>query len=484
MKRASIALIIILTFTTSFAQLSPDRFDPFLGDFWFGIYMQEIKIGYAKISLKKDNSLTWEYSTEMTMKFTAGQTDISLKSEDSRIYSGNEATLIANRYKNEGEIGAIVISGNRDGHKYKFEMDIMGNKRTKSLDFPLETLDDYLMVQMKALKGDVEVGEEILQKVFVFDPNVLGTMEHIITLTGKSELVLGGLPTHVYTFNDSIPSLNISGMSAIDMNGNLIYQEYPSMAMVMKLESEETVKDFDAGYDIFANSIIKTEHGPQDPTTITKATYRLFGITEDELPDNNWVYVDRANNDTLKLVVSIIEDDEDLLHELPDDLPPEFDEYLKSEDLIQSDDEDIVSLANQIKGDDPAGYPTAVKINSWVYENINKQFSPDISNAVQTLKLRRGDCGEHSALAVALLRAAGIPARVAAGISYVPTLNGFGYHAWVEAYVGKWIQMDPTWGEEIADATHIMLSRGSLDRQIAGIMGTMNKLKIEILDYE
>lgn len=188
--------------------------------------------------------------------------------------------------------------------------------------------------------------------------------------------------------------------------------------------------------------------------------------------------------DTIEITISSPLNDYKLPQKLSLNFPYAILKYLISEPLIQSETEEIKALADSIKGKNHTDFQTAKAINRWVFENINKQFCPDISNAVQTLKLKRGDCGEHSALTVALLRAAGIPAQIAVGIAYVPSLNGFGYHAWVEVYVGEWIQMDPTWGEDIADAMHIMLARGSLDEQITGINGSMNNLQVEILEFK
>ena len=70
---------------------------------------------------------------------------------------------------------------------------------------------------------------------------------------------------------------------------------------------------------------------------------------------------------------------------------------------------------------------------------------------------RAGDCTEHARLMVALCRAVGLPAREVGGVTWVPDLEGFGYHAWVEVWVGRWITSDPSWNELPANATHIQM---------------------------
>jgi transglutaminase-like putative cysteine protease len=96
------------------------------------------------------------------------------------------------------------------------------------------------------------------------------------------------------------------------------------------------------------------------------------------------------------------------------------------------------------------------------------------------LKTRAGDCNEHAALLTALLRSAGIPARECVGLVYAN--DRFFYHAWTEAYVGRWISMDATLNQMPTDATHLKLVQGGLDRQ-TDIIPLIGKLKLSVMDY-
>jgi len=95
--------------------------------------------------------------------------------------------------------------------------------------------------------------------------------------------------------------------------------------------------------------------------------------------------------------------------------------------LVQSDDRNIRGQAAEIVGKEKDSLEAAKKLNTWVYEAVNKQPVVSIPSAVEVLKQRVGDCNEHTTLYTALARAAGIPARMAAGIVYMK--NGFYYHA-------------------------------------------------------
>ena len=120
----------------------------------------------------------------------------------------------------------------------------------------------------------------------------------------------------------------------------------------------------------------------------------------------------------------------------------------------------------------------AERINTWVYDSLQKSITIGVPSAVATLRARKGDCNEHTQLTVALMRAAGIPARVAAGLAY---LDGkFYYHAWPEVWLERWVAVDPTFGQFPADAAHLRLTVGGLGRQ-ADLLRLMGPLKIDVL---
>jgi len=86
-----------------------------------------------------------------------------------------------------------------------------------------------------------------------------------------------------------------------------------------------------------------------------------------------------------------------------------------------------------------------------------------------------------------MARALGLPARIAVGMVYVH--GAFYYHAWPEVYLdagrgrGLWLPVDPTLNQFPADATHLRLARGGLDKQ-AAILPLIGRLKMTVLDLE
>ena len=481
MKAFVAAILISFCCIPAIADIDSEQFNSMRGVDWYGIYMENSKIGYATIIFDKGDLNTWNYKTYFFLQLEMNQTVATITSTETRIYSGIDGQLTSNTYETNSGMGVVKGKGNLKNGQYDVEIDIMGQKTSKNFTPPVESLDDLLAVQLKARQGNLKPGETFNQNVFVPDPSFLDTMTHIISFTGEQKSRLGAVDSRVYTFRDSIPVMRVAGNSYLDESGRIIMQEFPSMGVVLKLEPEAMAKSLDTGFDMLKDNLIKATNGPANSYNVSHAEYVISGLAIDQLPESSRLQVIPLSADSARITITRDKIDSfDLKLPITD---PELQPYLQPELLTQSDNEEIIKLAKDIIGTETNAYRATRLINQWVFKNIRKEFSPDISNAYQTLKTRRGDCGEHTALTIALLRAVGIPARGLGGIAYVPTMSGFGYHAWVEVYVGRWLQIDPTWGEDNADATHIALARGNLKDRLIGIMGLMKTLRIEILNY-
>jgi len=160
------------------------------------------------------------------------------------------------------------------------------------------------------------------------------------------------------------------------------------------------------------------------------------------------------------------------------DLDPVF---LKGDAFIQAEHPKIRAQALEIvEGiDDP--WRRAVAIYDWVYTRLDKEPVPSLPSALEVLETRRGDCNEHAVLFAALARASGLPTRVAVGLVWSDDYDGFYYHAWPEVHVGRWIAMDPTLGQPLADATHLELLEGGVERW-PRLLPYLGRLEIEILE--
>ncbi len=152
----------------------------------------------------------------------------------------------------------------------------------------------------------------------------------------------------------------------------------------------------------------------------------------------------------------------------------EFAPYLKPTADIRADDQTIIDKAKEIAGSDRDAWSVARKLSDWTHANITWKVVDD-ATAAQTLATREADCYEFSKLYVAMARSLGLPARIVSGLAY--SGSSFGGHAWVEVYIGRWIELDPTWGTNFVDATHIKTSNGALVSYAA-----LDLIKVDVLD--
>ena len=171
-------------------------------------------------------------------------------------------------------------------------------------------------------------------------------------------------------------------------------------------------------------------------------------------------------------------------------LDPDAQRHLAPEPLIESDAPEIMAEAEKAVAGVEGARARAERLTRYVNGLLDKKPTVSLPSAREVLRTKVGDCNEHTALYVAMARAVGIPARIAVGLVYVQGAQGaFYYHAWPEVYIvegngrGLWLPVDPTLNEFPADATHLRLARGGLDRQ-ASIVPLIGRLRMNVLELE
>lgn len=99
----------------------------------------------------------------------------------------------------------------------------------------------------------------------------------------------------------------------------------------------------------------------------------------------------------------------------------------------------------------------AKRVNTFVFDWItDKDYTVGFASALEVCRNPRGDCTEHSVLAVALLRRLGVPARGVTG--WVGLGEVLGLHFWVEVRLqDRWVPLDPTLDQVPASALRIKL---------------------------
>jgi transglutaminase-like putative cysteine protease len=148
---------------------------------------------------------------------------------------------------------------------------------------------------------------------------------------------------------------------------------------------------------------------------------------------------------------------------------------------------EIKALAQQVAGDAKGTYEAAQRLSEHVYRTLEKAYGASHDRASEVLEAGKGDCTEHTVLLVALARALGIPARDVHGLVYARYDDGTDalyWHAWAEVRsAGEWIALDPTFGQPVADATHLALGGGTRVDAV-GLLGALKVVAVEPKDVK
>jgi len=439
---------------------------------WFDVTLNGNKIGYAMNSYSQ-SSLGYvfkDYSLlripmagvlrEVLLDFYAVvDLEFSIKSFTFGLASGDYTTDIFGGVKN-GYLEMTIR--NSDGEPVK-----MSFPSGSGIYLP------GMIPLLMASKGFPE-GEFVLKGL---DPFALSVSNMAVENLPRQEIDINGRKYNAHRL-----VITMSGVSSTmwTLDDGTVVKEEEAAGMEMALTSREqalNIPDFKPDWDILKNLAVPVDQELANPREATYMKVELNGIE----PAGFHLY-----DDFQKLASSVppiveISTEHCRFKNDNTDSPP-LENYLKSETLIQSDDPNIKRQAQRITSNIMVDSLKVIALIDWVYNNVEKDYAISLPSATEVLRVRRGDCNEHTALFTALARASGIPAKVCLGIVYNEGM--FYYHAWPAVYVdGCWRAVDPTLGQHIADATHIMLLEGSLDAQ-ASLMRVVGKLKVKLLDYK
>lgn len=121
--------------------------------------------------------------------------------------------------------------------------------------------------------------------------------------------------------------------------------------------------------------------------------------------------------------------------------------HTRAATLVETTDRRIREIAKECRGRDRSPVEIARAAYDWVLDHVAYRELDDFRGAVYCLEHGQGECGEYSALWVAICRAAGVPARI---------VSGFwgdeedGWHCWAEFMRpnGPWLPVDASMGDQ------------------------------------
>jgi transglutaminase-like putative cysteine protease len=313
---------------------------------------------------------------------------------------------------------------------------------------------------------------------------------------GNSQHEVDGrsIPVTVWkTTSDIMPIVATERWSS---DGYMVYQELASgfgKLVMRRVSRDEALAAVDGdGPELLAQTFITPDRPLPGVMSLRRATLRLR-VREGTMPALPSAGAQRfeMGEDGRSAVVRVDVDDP-----LPaGDADAALAEYIEPSAMIDSADEQVRALAQraaQRAGESPSQRELAEAMRAYVHRYITrKSLDTAFASASETARMRTGDCSEHAVLLAAMLRAGGMPARVASGLVYADAFAGeraiFGWHMWTQALIdGRWIDLDATLPVTY-HAGHVLtntssLAEGVLGGEMASMMTLMGNLEIEIVE--
>ncbi len=243
--------------------------------------------------------------------------------------------------------------------------------------------------------------------------------------------------------------------------------------------------------ELLVSLVVSVPGMPSRSDRTRRASYRVRvdGLKDFTLPNAGAQRVDRELDGALRVEVDASRGSPASGSEIEDPA------YLASSDLIDFKDPEVVRFGERVlRGISADRLERVAALRQAVARHMNrKNFGTAFASASDAVRSRQGDCTEHAVLLAAVLRADGIPARVATGLVHAPipgsSQAGFAWHMWVQALVeGSWLDLDPTRPLDF-DGGHLLVSTSALERggaqeELSEILPLLGRLEIELLEID
>lgn len=432
---------------------------------FMGIYFQNERIGYVKNRLTKTgpDEIELNQSAYLLLNILNENHPVDMRAR-ARL---NERLLLKD----------FVFHFSSPFYKMDAEGKVVDHDVHFTLTTGKETISDvirlnnppYMSTNQRGylLKQDLKAGDKF--KVPYFDPLSLSGKDTIMEYKGREKVLIHGRVFNLHHFLETFSGVRVN--SWLDDQGKVIKEESPAGFLFIS-EPEFKATDIVAkGREILSSVSVPLAGVLPELTGLTAIHYRLHLPENAEFDLNNGRQ--SFNNGVLTITRELLPAADIVACSGPA-------AELASTPYIQSNNQKIAELSRSLVKDIAGPLARVRVLTAWVYENLEKRPVLGIPDAITTLDTRMGDCNEHAALFAALARNAGIPTRIAAGVTFHE--GAFYYHAWNEVCLGgSWLTLDSTRNQLPADITHIKFVEGETEEQVK-IGALLGNLRIEIVE--
>lgn len=428
-----------------------------------GLYYKGEKTGYSYRKVEKVAD-GYKISEQMKMKLNVMNVLKDIETFTAA-YLGPDMKLRSFDFMLNSDM-TMDIKGRVEGKNLKVSLETAGTKSEQVIALKDDPSLNLSLIS-NILDGGIKTGKKL--SMTIIDPATMTQERILVEVEGKERIMSMNVMREAFRLRGSFKGIEFSVW--LTEKGEVLREESPLGFVLIKETEDDAMQIGNPSVDIIAQ--VAVPFNLKLPFDTKYLRVKLSGINLKVLELDGGGQ--NLKGDVLEIKKEEVQSSKFRVERLKS---PE--EYLNDTMFIQSKDPKIVSMSKEIVKDERDALKKARLIYVWVYRNIRKTPAITIPMATEVLKSRRGDCNEHTTLYTALARAAGIPTRIALGLTYRD--GYFYYHAWPEIFIGQWIAIDPTLGQFPADAAHIRITTGDIDKQMQ-ILSVIGKIKIEGLEY-
>jgi transglutaminase superfamily protein len=440
---------------------------------WFGVYLMGKKAGFSTTWVGvevRDGQRVLVARNVSTLSATVGDRTVKRMQQDEKVYEARPGgRLLSFKSRREGDGGDRTVEGRCTPEGCRALLVAEGQREERALPPVGETAEQADAARLAAARREAIRGEQL-------DLESLRVKKMEDRFVGLSRVAAGGVEAELARVEETEVGDRAATVVSFAPDGRAVELRLGE-AVIAKAEPAETAQRLDK-VDLFGMTRVKL------PNALPRAvpgtmTFRLRGVPREfQAPDPRQTWSPQPDGAVLLTVSARRPAAADATRDAQraHGVPKGLEEYLQPTPEVDSDAPVLQALSKQVLGDTRGVYASAVKLVHFVYGRLEKAYGVSRDRATEVLALGKGDCTEHALLFTALARAAGIPARQVHGLVYaryddgVPALY---WHAWVEVKSGaEWIAVDPTFDQPVADATHVVLGRGT-QVDTVGLLGAL-----------
>jgi len=437
-------------------------------DTWMNISQQGQKIGYAhRTFVRHEEGYRLREEVFMRVQTMGVVQGIALHTEG--VLDGR-MNLTSFSFQLRSNLFAFQAEGRVTGKRLVVVTRTGGDEQRHEL-----SLKEPVHLAQGLLSGDAAAklapGQEIA--VAVFDPMTMGSRPVKILFSGEETRTVMGRPMVLRKY--AVDFMGARQYAWLDREGEVVREEGMLKMALEKTSRDEALAGLGSAAAADLTDLASIDAGAVigDPAGLRMLAVEVKGITDRSLmlSGGRQHYGPGGLLTVRREMPRPVDDGE---RESPES-------HLGDTPFIQTHHPEIRARARAIVADGGGrDEDKARRILDWVYRNIAKRPVISVSNAVETLRNRAGDCTEHAVLTAALARAAGIPAQLETGVVYQK--GRFYYHAWNVFWLadwGGWVTADAVMNQLPADVTHLRLVRGEAERQL-DLMGVVGRMKLKL----